>query len=121
MHVAGYSEGLCNASKVLSLVLPLQKEYQAGNAIYLQVNIKFHGFENLAVVNLALYYYIYFVTFENCSRAIGIPTGYGLEDIGGSSSSSGKVKYLHISTKFRQDLRPTDSGVLCLGGKAAGA
>jgi hypothetical protein len=52
--------------------------------------------------------YIHFVPFQgNWDSAVGIATGYGLEDRGGPSSSASRIKNFLFSTSSRPALGPT--------------
>jgi hypothetical protein len=65
-------------------------------------------------------------TFRSRDSSVSIATGYGLDDRGGGSSSTRRVKNFHFSISSRPALGSTQPilngyGGLLPGGKAAGA
>jgi hypothetical protein len=58
----------------------------------------------------------YIILSRSRVSAVGIGTGYGLDDLGGRSSSPGKVKNYLFSTSSGSALGPTQPPIQCVPG-----
>jgi hypothetical protein len=61
----------------------------------------------LVLVYIYIFAYLFIYFLRRRDSVVGIATGYGLDYLGGRSSSPGRVKNFRISMSFRSPLEST--------------